>query len=690
VYLDLFHSHETIRLTGAELARHPRWRGLPEGHVPLRGLLAVRLINAAGAVNSVIMLSDKVHGDFSEEDEALLEQLAAVASLAMQHIEARTDAEHAAQAKGRFLANMSHELRTPMNAILGMTDLALAEDLSPSVRDCLQTAKESAELLLEMLGEILDFSRIEAEKLQLESTPFRLRQVLDQTLRPLALRAREKGIELACDVPAAVPDRLVGDTLRLRQILVNLVGNAVKFTPQGEVVVRVKEEGSEIGDWGLGKGDARPSGSEETAEAGRRQSSDEPPRSEVASLISQIPNPQSPIPNPPPPQVTLHFTVQDTGIGISAEDQQRIFAPFTQADASTTRQFGGTGLGLAIANSLVGLMGGRLWVHSGVGRGSTFHFTVQLRLRQGPRDEPADPARRQLGDLPVLPAEKNSAMPAALGRVAPPAAPAVRAPAALAARPLRVLLAEDTLSSQKVVVRILQRRGHTVQVADTGARAVELVRGHEFDVVLMDVQMPAMDGLEATRHIRRLEDSGKARLPVVAMTAHAMRGDRERCLEAGVDAYLAKPIHADELIAMVEQMAAGGGPRKASGPSRAGAGPETASEPETPFHAAEALARCAGQREILTEMVSFYQDNIRAWINELRAAAAAGSAAELARLGHRLRSTLIYLAAHRAEALAGQVEQLGASGDLGGAAAALEELTVALGDLEAGLRQFSP
>jgi signal transduction histidine kinase/DNA-binding response OmpR family regulator len=768
----------------------------------LSGLLAVRLVNAAGAVNSVIMLSDKVQGDFSEEDEALLKQLAAVASLAMQHIEARTDAEQASQAKSRFLANVSHELRTPMNAILGMTELALAEELSPSVRDCLETAKESADSLLNLLNEVLDFSRIEAGKLQMESTSFRLREVLGKTLKPLGLRAYAKGLELACDIPAEVPDRLVGDPMRLRQVLVNLVGNAIKFTPSGEVVVRVNAEGLGIGDWGLEKGDARPSGGEETLEAGRRQSSDEQPQ-------SPIPNPQSPIPNPLPPQVTLHFAVQDTGVGISAEDQQKIFAPFTQADASTTRQFGGTGLGLAIADSLVGLMGGRLWVQSRAGSGSTFHFTVRLGLGKEPGREPAGPARKQLRDVPVLLIDDHSTsreiirrvlaswsmrvetaadVPAALARLheaaragqrfaivlanalmpgidsltlagwirdkpflagqvilmilpthrqamvkrsqelgamilekpisqsdllsvmlqalggsgsaALPAAPAARAAVPLAARPLRILLAEDTRPSQKLALRILQRRGHSVEVAETGARAVELVRGEDFDVVLMDVQMPTMDGLEATRHIRRSEDSRKARIPVVAMTAHAMPGDQERCLEAGMDAYLAKPIHAQELIELVERMAArsvsGGGPRRAR-PTRGRpedteekAAAALQSRPEVRFDAAEALVRCAGQHEILAEMVSFYLDNVGTWIDEMRVAAEKGPVGELARLAHRLRGTLVYLAAHAPQELAGQVEQLGTSGDLCGAAAALEKLTASLGGLETALRAWAP
>ena len=292
VYLDLFRGHETIRLTDAELRRHPRWWGLPERHAPLRGLLAARLVNAEGATDSLIMVSDKIEGDFSEEDEALLKQLAAITSLALQHIEARTDAEQANLAKSRFLANMSHELRTPMNAILGMTELALAEELSPSVRDCLQTAKESADSLLELLNEILDFSRIEAGKLHLESTAFRLRESWTRRSSPWACGPTRRASSWSATSRADVPDRLLGDPLRLRQVLVNLVGNAIKFTPGARWRCGCEEGEKERG----------------TGKAGREAS--RAPRSQ--SLI-----PQSPIP------VTLHFSVSDTGIGISPEDQRR-------------------------------------------------------------------------------------------------------------------------------------------------------------------------------------------------------------------------------------------------------------------------------------------------------------------------------------------------------------------------------
>jgi signal transduction histidine kinase len=384
---------------------------------------------------------------------------------------AKQAAEAANVAKSHFLANISHELRTPMNSILGMVDLALGEPLSATVRDYLKTAKDSADVLLELLNEILDFSRLEAGKVQLETLPFSLRQTLQRTIKAMGARAEAKGLQLICDLPDDLPDALLGDPLRLRQVFTNLIGNAVKFTKQGQVIVR------------------------------------------VASLKADASS------------VTMQFSIADTGIGIAPEHQQGIFAPFTQADASTTREFGGTGLGLAICASLIGLMGGRIWVESSLGRGSTFYFTVPLALQTA--------ATAHSEDAGAAPAELR------------PAAPT---------RPLRILLAEDNPANQKLTVFVLGRQGHSVEVAENGREAVECICREDFDLVLMDIQMPEMDGYQATAAIRCLEDPAKAHLPIVAMTAHAMARDRQRCLAAGMNAYISKPINADELLNTIARL----------------------------------------------------------------------------------------------------------------------------------------
>jgi signal transduction histidine kinase/ActR/RegA family two-component response regulator len=381
---------------------------------------------------------------------------------------AKQVAESANEAKSRFLANVSHELRTPMNSVLGMTELALEEPLPESARDCLQTARESAQSLLALLNEILDFSRIEAGRFHLEPSAFSLRAALDETLRAMRVRAEGKGLDLHWELAPNVPDEVVGDRLRLRQVLVNMVDNAIKFTADGHVRVRVLPVGELDG------------------------------------------------------QVELQFAVSDTGIGIAPDVQKRIFEPFTQADISTTRQFGGTGLGLTIAANLVQLMGGRIWVESEPGQGTTFYFTS--RFPRSP--EPA---------------------PAASGGGSSPAAPDTPL------RTLKVLLAEDTPANCKLVERILARRGHTVRVAANGAEAIDLVRAEAFDLILMDVQMPVVDGLQATAEIRRL-GSHAGTTPIVAMTAHAMKEDRQRCLDAGMDGYLSKPITAAELVQVVERL----------------------------------------------------------------------------------------------------------------------------------------